>query len=125
MECTLKSGVKLVVSPAPFQDANTLRKALFKTISDLGSLDFSSEAVLQKALSDEDVERAFFRCGEKAIYDGIKVSPSLFDDPRSGEKARSDYFELFAKILEVNINPFFQVASSASSAPRAIADAQR
>ncbi|MDE2019610.1 MAG: hypothetical protein KGJ13_04665 [Patescibacteria group bacterium] len=104
------------MSPAPFKDANELRKAIFKCVNRAATLDLKSEGAVQALLSDDEVESRVFKCAEKAIYDGIKVNQALFDDPRSGEKARADYFEIFSKIMEENINPFFQTASLESSA---------
>lgn len=111
MEFTLKSGAKLSVSPSPFGVANELRKAIMRLIVTEEKLKDQDIAMLS---SDSAVENHFFVCAEKAIYEGAKVTPALFDEAKLGEQARTDYFEIFAKVLEVNFLPFFRRASSAS-----------
>ena len=116
-EFILKSGNPLVVSMSAFEIGNALRKAVARCLKD--EADPMSESALQKLASDDDVERQVFLCAQKALYKQVKVNQALFDDPQLGEAARGDYFEIFAKLLEVNLNPFFRQASSASSAPSA------
>lgn len=110
-EFVLKSGATLVISMSPFEIGNELRKCVARCLRN--ESDALSESALQKLISDNDVERQVFLCAQKAIYAGAKVNKDLFDDIKLGEQARGDYFEMFAKILEVNLNPFFQMASSA------------
>lgn len=106
MDFILKSGAKLTVSIAPFAVGNELRKAFRRASRTNGDL-----------LSDDDMEKLFFLCAEKAIYAGAKVNKALFDDVKLGEQARGDYDEIFGKVLEVNLAPFFPPASSASEVP--------
>lgn len=108
-EFTLKSGNKLVVSMAAFADGNALRKAVARC----ETKDIHAEDSITRLLSDDDVEKCVFVCATSAIYEGAKVNRDLFDDAKLREAARGDYFEIFAKIMEVNLNPFFPKAPSA------------
>ena len=112
-EFILKSGAKLVVTMSPFSVGNSLRKAVARALS--GQTDALSEGALNSLVANDEVEQIFFLCAQSAIYVGAKVNPALFDLPDLATQARGDYFEIFAKILEVNLNPFFPQASSGSS----------
>lgn len=115
----LISGAKLHVTTSPFPDANALRKALLRTArgfplgSDPMKMDLSvlKDVFIEAAASDE-VERALFKCMERASYENVKITPSLFDDATLGEKARTDLLEIYWKIIEVNCGPFFLKAFS-------------
>jgi len=115
MEFTLKSGAKLVVSLSSFQDAHSLTKALLKSLKgtdvpespmDMDVKDFFN-ALISVATSDE-VEQHLFKCGERALYNGVKFNRDLFDDKNLGEQAREDFYEISIKIIEVNCRPFFK-----------------
>lgn len=123
MDFTLKSGASLIVTPASFDDANCLRKALLKAtkgldipleflkngIAGIGNIELSSLTdPLIELLSSEDVENAIFKCATKAVYQNQRVFKNLFDDAKIGEQAREDYHEIFLKIIETNCKPFFK-----------------
>lgn len=111
-EFELKSGNKLTVSMAAFKDGNELRKAVIRCMAKSGLDGFESENSVQQLLCDDEVERRMFVCAQKAIYAGAKVNLDLFDDTKLGEAARGDFFEIVARVLGVNLNPFFPTASS-------------
>lgn len=112
-EFKLKSGNTLAVSVAAFEDGNALRKAVTRCMAKAGLDGFESETSVQQLLCDDEVERLMFLCAKAAIYSGAKVDRGLFDDPKLAQQARGDYFEIVARVLGVNLNPFFQTASSA------------
>ncbi len=110
----LTSGAKLHVSTASFDNANSLIKALARCAKGLQLKDdiLKTDLAVMKdylveAVSSEDVERALFACMKKASYENVSVDKSLFDDPKLGDQARQDYFEICSKIIEVNSGPFF------------------
>ena len=116
---TLPSGAELDVTVAPFADADALTKALLKAVkgvelrADILQMDMTAikDVVVGAATSDE-VDRALFKCAERASYNGVKVSKGLFDDPEIGTQAREDYYHLCLKVIEVNCLPFFKAAFS-------------
>ena len=115
MDFTLSSGMKLVVTPAPFVDAMALNKALLLSVKglpisdDMLKMDISvlKDAVISAATSP-DVEQALYRCGKRALYNNRVVEPDLFDDPQIGDQAREDFYDIAVKIVEVNCGPFFK-----------------
>jgi len=71
-------------------------------------------------LASKAVEECIFKCAEKSIYrhDGtdestIKVTKTMFDDPKIMEKARGDFYEIGYHVAEVNLRPFVKALSSA------------
>lgn len=116
----LPSGAQFHVSLVPFKDARALTKALLKSATgiplaaDIMSMDVTvlKDALISAATSDE-VEKAMAVCLERSTWNNLKVVPDLFDDPKSGEQIRRDYFVMCAKVVEVNCMPFFDQALSA------------
>jgi len=111
---TLTSGNLLHVSSSSFEDANSLMKALMKSAKGkaIGDDPLKQDLSVLKdvfidAVVSDDVERALFKCLERASYQSVKVTKALFDDPGLGEKARGDMFEMYWKCVEVNCGPFF------------------
>lgn len=107
MDFTLGSGAKLTVSVASFEIGNAIRKAAIK-------LGLENERIF---IADDEMERLFFEAAKSAIYDGARVDRRLFDDPKLGETAKGDYHEMFTKVLEVNLAPFFPRVSGSSTQP--------
>ncbi len=111
---TLTSGAKFQITPSSFELANALRKSLMRTVKGipLGDNPLNQDLsvlkdVFLEAASSDDVERCLFACLERASYQDVKVTKNLFDDPKLGQQARSDLFEIFWKCIEVNLGPFF------------------
>ena len=125
---TLKSGATLLVTEAPYVDARRLRNELVKAAKGVPGLDDSIVAaglgglknaelgpILDAVLtagSSEELENAIFKCGERADYQGNRVTLALMDDPKLSTQARQDYYEIALKIIEVNCRPFLQGALS-------------
>lgn len=117
MEFTLESGAVLDVTMADFVDSNSLRKAIMraskdfeigKDVKSIKDIDFSGLIKnLIEVATDDIVEATLFKCFKRVTYNKIKVTPSLFDDPENGLKAREDYHTICLKVIEVNCGPFF------------------
>lgn len=116
-EFVLGSGNKLVVSMSPFSDGNELRKSVSRCMTRCNIKEIAKDESVLQLMSDDDVEKWIFVCAKASTYNGIKVNRDLFDDPKLSVQARGDFFEIVSKIMEVNLNPFFHQASSASSIP--------
>ena len=115
MEFNLQSGAKLIVTASSFKEAQALNKALLASIKGLDIADNimntdvkSFFSAIVSAATSDDVERALFKCAERSSYDGVKVTPALFDDIKLAEQAREDYYEICKCIIEVNCSPFFK-----------------
>ncbi len=114
MDYTLPSGAKMTVSEAAYVDADALLKALAKCAKGIPLPKNFLEAdvtvlkdVLVEAIVSDEVDKALFKCGERAAYENMKVSVALFDDPKLKDSARQDRFMIFWHIIEVNCGPFF------------------
>lgn len=114
MEFELPSGAKLTVSDANYTDADALFKALAKCTrgvalpKDLLSADVTVlKDVLVEAVTSDEVDRAIFKCAERAVYENQKVTKAIFDDPKLKDNARQDRFMIFWHVIEVNCGPFF------------------
>lgn len=119
-------GRELVVNPASYRDAMDLSKAIGRALrgSDLSGLPTDMEAqigaeglqsmislVMSVSTSDE-VERATFKCAERAAWGGTKITPELFDDE---PEARQYFYQIMSEVIKVNVTPFFGGLFSAFS----------
>ncbi len=130
---TLGSGAVVHVTTASFDDCNALTKAISRCAKGLPITDDvlgMNVGVLKDylvaAIGSDDVERTLFKCMERATYakEGAglaRINKALFDDPQLGDAARQDYFEICAKIIEVDVAPFFVQAFSVLKARMASA----
>lgn len=122
MDFTLPTGSKLTVSEAAYVDANTLLKALLKSAkgiplaADVLKMDVTvlKDAIIEASTSPE-VDQAIFKCAERSMYENVKVTRDLFDDPKLKDKARADYFLILWHVIEVNCGPFFGTTFSVLS----------
>lgn len=117
-ETTLPSGAKLSITPASFEIANELRKAIMRAlkgvsfdgkIQDISQMDVNilKEAIISVG-SDDEIEKILFQCFARVTYDGVKIEKGLFDDLELGDKLRSDYHNICWKVIEANVvKPFF------------------
>ena len=141
-EYSLPSGSVLLVSRADFGDANRLKNEVLRAFKGqgVGELDLAKlkevftsanpakSAVLLNTLVDrvmtlassDEVEAAIFKCATRSVYKAEgkdqNVTRKLFDDADIGERARGDYFVICARIIEVNVGPFFAPIFSAFEA---------
>jgi hypothetical protein len=108
---TLRSGAKLTVTGAPFEAAIALVEAVKRVTVGRDP----NEDVGDMIVMNPDVRSALFGVFDTVLYDTVRVTAALFDDPKLGEKARGDYFEICERVIEVNCRPFFLKTSSAST----------
>ena len=63
---------------------------------------------IQAVASCPGVRHHLFKCGERAIYENVRVNKDLFDDIKIGSQARKDFYIICLKIVEVNCYPFLE-----------------
>ena len=115
-EITTKSGSKLFVCHAAFEDGLALVKAVNSVMLDQKLFGSQGAETTLRLFGDQEVYACYLKCAEKATYNGRKLDAHLFDDPKAGEAACRDLLEVFDNIVHHNTARFFPVASSASSA---------
>lgn len=116
---TLASGAQLQITSAPFKDAHALHKALLAAAKGipLAADPFKQDVSVLKdivinAATSDDVEACLFRCFERVTYDGLKLKVDLFDDPKIGDKVRTDFYLIAWEVARHNCAPFFGQAFS-------------
>lgn len=115
MEFKAPSGAKVVINPADFRDAMSLKSAIAKEISiadfniDLNAL--SNEADVSELIklflsldASENVYDKVFACLARCTRNGERITESTFDDV----DAREDYYEIAFNCIKENLNPFLK-----------------
>jgi hypothetical protein len=115
MDFTLKSGAKLTVSMASFADGDELNDSVWECKKSFIERGLPIDLLAEDYFHNPRVKAAVMNCSKSAIYENAKVDARLFDDPKLGVQARGDLYEIVAKIMEINLNPFFVHASSGLS----------
>ena len=117
-EYMLKSGATISVTTAAFDIAVALVEAVkAATVGMSADAEVTGDVVLSSPVVRKALFPAFrgvlWKCDGKVlpIFDG---GSSIFDHVELGEKARGDYFEICAKVVEANCSPFFLKTSSES-----------
>lgn len=114
-------GKELIVTPAPYQDARALQKAIGRALKGVridlpGSVkeDLKAEslseilnAVLRVAVDDE-VEACLFKCAERAVLGGEKITQEYFENIDN----RQHFYPIMYEIVMVNVGPFFSGIAS-------------
>lgn len=108
---TLKSGAKLHVSTGQWDRTFTLWAAV-KMVT-LGQRE--NPEVGHIILASPDVQKALRELFSVATYDSVVIQPALFDDPKTGNRARGDYLEICEDLLEFHLRPFFLTTSLKST----------
>lgn len=117
-EMTLKSGNTVTLGMASFADGMRLFKVLVSelklvdidltSLADVGALagkDINSiKNVLLQVLGSEALEQAVFKCAERSLYNGQRITRTSFED----EQARGDFFEVAWEVMRFNLSPFFK-----------------
>ena len=118
-EFKMDSGAVMLVTMASFEDAKELHDAVVRSFLAAGGQekDLTNMETLKLILvsgANKEVERALFKCADRAIYkaDGtdesaVKVNRGLFDLPKIGLQARAEYYPICMNIVEVNLKPFY------------------
>ena len=107
MDYKLESGAKLSVTQSSYEDAIDLNDELLKSFGEISLTDDIVNKI-KTAASSPVVRRCIMKCAERAVYENVRVSKELFDDPKLGVQARKDYFEICFRIVEVNCYPFLE-----------------
>lgn len=110
-EFTLKSGAHLQITIASFE----LAIALVEAVKKVSKGEDPEHDITGVVIANAEVRKALFVVCDTVLYETVRVTPALFDDPKLGEKARGDYFEICARVIEVNTKPFFLKTSSEST----------
>lgn len=96
-----KSGVEL--SKVDIEQLFSGSKSEMLTSVKSGALDSLLDLVLSVD-SDDEVEKALFKCLERCTYNGEKITKDTFEDV----EARGDYYEIVIHCLKENLAPFFR-----------------
>lgn len=108
-----ENKAKVVINQAGFRDSFNLKSAISKALSERkinfeDILDGDIAGIFLALDSSDDIIDKVFKCLEKSSYNGIKITPELFDD----ESARLDFYEIVYYCLKVNVYPFFKCLCS-------------
>lgn len=107
---TLTSGATLDVTTLPaFEVSDALYKAFLKDVLLPVAPDRDIDQSLLKdffcrGFTSEDVKKALWKCMEKALYNGQKITKDTFE----AEEARQDYIDVCYHVLVRNIEPFMK-----------------
>ena len=94
IEKTLKSGAKLEMQLAEFQDAMNLLQVWQKN---------TKEAV-QIFIATPEILTALWPCLDKCLWNKSRINAELFRD----EKAREDLLEIAEEVAAFNLSPFMK-----------------
>ncbi len=112
------TGQELKITQSSFADAKALEKAIGRALKGNGSISLPGsledeatpdtmstiiDAVLSVAISDE-VERALFKCAERALVGTEKVDQDFFEKAEN----REHFYPIMIEIIKVNVAPFFK-----------------
>jgi len=105
----LDSGAKLAMTLAPFSDGHNLFKAFAKELEQ-ADLDPNGDALNPMAIKNlfcrlawsKDVEKCLWDCMKRATYNGVKITPDLFEE----EDAREDFIIVCSEVGSYNLGPF-------------------
>lgn len=108
----LTSGAEIDITLAPFLIGHRLFKAV---ASELKSLDLNEDSVQKMSMllvSSETIEEALWPCLARGTYNGVKITPELFENMN----VRSDFLEVIKEVLAYNLAPFSKGIGSLSKA---------
>lgn len=112
MELTAPSGATVIINPAPWIDAKTLKKALEEQIGLTGlTLGSDLTQVLSKILlidSSDKVDTALMACLARCLRNNEKITNETFNNV----EARADYYQIAFACAKVNIGPLVESLSS-------------
>ena len=117
MEFKSQNGVDVKINPADFISAMKLKNSVLKAVKesgvDISKIDLekitaaSLQPIIEVVLSadtNEDVEKALFKCLERCTYNGERIIRDTFEPI----EAREDYYEIVINCLKENLAPFFK-----------------
>lgn len=111
------NGTELRITPASFQEAMALQKAIGRALkgteldlpesmtAEIKAEMFSGiiDAVLGVATSD-DVEKCLFECAARCLLGTEKIDRDFFEKAEN----RQYYFPIMVEIIKANVGPFFK-----------------
>lgn len=107
-EVKLPSGRVLKITVAPFDDSRTLYQSVLEEVKGL-KLDPEAEIDVNLfkdlfcvGLSSKKIEKALWKCFERATIDDLKVNNDLFE----AVEHRDDYMAACFEVAKENIQPF-------------------
>ena len=107
---TLTSGATLDVSTLPsFEVSEALYKAFLKDVLLPTDPDKQINESLMKdffcrGFTSEDIRKALWKCMEKALYNGQKITKDTFES----EESRQDYVDVCYHVTFRNLVPFMK-----------------
>lgn len=114
-------GKELIITPAPYQDARALQKAIGRALKGVridlpGSVkeDMKAESlsdIISALLSvavDDEVEACLFVCAARAVIGGEKITTEYFEKVEN----RQYFYPIMYEIIMVNVGPFFSGIAS-------------
>lgn len=113
-EFTLRSGTVLKISTPPFEKAISLIEAM-KAVTKSLSEEARESEVDQALFASAKVRAAVFQVSDTALWGIHRVTPQLMDDAKVGLQARSDYFEIVARVCTFVSKDFFLTTPSSST----------
>lgn len=107
---TLRSGAILHLSTGAWSLVVPLWSAVKRVIDDTKGKEDPGSYLL----TSEDVQKHLINLYKWATYDSVVIYVGLFDDPKIGDKIRVDQLEIWEKMLDFHLRPFFLMTSSKS-----------
>lgn len=112
-QITLPSGTVLTVSPADYESADRLFRAILGALKTSG-INFSEVdtddpdlgPLLNAGLSvlaNKEVSDAMWACAVRSLYGHQKITKLLFE----AEESRQDIYPMAWEVVKVNVAPFF------------------
>lgn len=110
MDLTVKSGAKVVINTAPFEDALALNNAIGQLLPSIDikmdaelNIDVASMAKVMVVVGTQaPVQTLVMKCLARCTYNGQAITPSTFEPVT----AREDYYECAIACVKENIGPF-------------------
>jgi hypothetical protein len=110
----LKSGAQLQVTEGSAKLVFPLSHLLRRIRMGLPET-ASAEQITAGILASDEVLALLWPLWDTCLYEHVRVTPELFDDPKWGKQARGDFDELKSLVIEANTSDFFLKNSSRST----------
>jgi len=108
----LESGAELTISLASFAEGHRLFKAVTRELQNINLNEDTVQKLSMQLISSEAIEQALWPCMGRATYNGLKVTPELFENAET----RCDFLEVMKEVLGYNLIPFSKNIGSLSTA---------
>jgi len=115
------NGKELKITPAGFQDALSLQKAIGRALrgnklnlpeslsADMSMTEITGliDAILSVAVSDE-ITDCLFACSSRAMLGNDKIDRDFFEKVEN----REHFYPIMIEVIKVNVGPFFKALIS-------------